>query len=79
MTDAKAAQANDPDVVAKDIFIALDRCSYCGRPGSIVWDDGVMSCSHEVCEGLAYREVRRRHQNSPPDRRQRVKYLRAPR
>jgi len=70
MTDAKAARASDPDVVAKDIFIALARCSYCGRPASIVWDDGVLSCSHEVCEGLAHREVKRR---------QRVKYLRAPR
>jgi hypothetical protein len=47
--------------VARDSFIRLDRCQYCGRPGFIVWDDDLFTCGREVCESLAFAEVRRRH------------------
>ena len=47
--------------MARDIFIRLDRCQYCGRPGFVVWDADLFTCGHEVCESLAFAEVRRRH------------------
>jgi hypothetical protein len=46
--------------VGKDIFIKLDRCSYCGRPGFVSWDVDLFSCTREVCKALAYGEVKRR-------------------
>lgn len=46
--------------MAKDIFIELDRCNYCGQPGVISWDVDLFSCSREVCKTLAYGEVKRR-------------------
>lgn len=47
--------------MARDIFIKLNRCHFCGRPGFIPWDSDLFSCGHEVCESLAFAEVRRRH------------------
>jgi hypothetical protein len=49
--------------VARDIFIRTNRCYYCGRPGFIVWDVDLFSCGHEVCESLAFAEVKKRHRN----------------
>jgi hypothetical protein len=49
--------------VARDIFITLDRCHYCGQPGFIAWDKDLFTCGREVCESLAFAEVRRRHGN----------------
>jgi hypothetical protein len=49
--------------MARDIFIKLNRCHFCGRPGFVVWDTDLSSCGHEVCESLAFAEVRRRHGN----------------
>lgn len=46
--------------MARDIYTQLDRCSYCGRPGFTCWDVDLVSCSQEVCQALAYGEVRRR-------------------
>jgi len=47
--------------VARDVFIKLDRCSYCNRPGFVVWDTDLFTCGREVCKSLAFAEVRRRH------------------
>ncbi len=47
--------------MARDSFIRLDRCRYCGRPGFIVWDSDLFTCGREVCESLAFAEIRRRH------------------
>jgi hypothetical protein len=47
--------------VARDVYIRLDRCQYCGQPGFVVWDDDLFTCGREVCEALAFAEVRRRH------------------
>jgi hypothetical protein len=47
--------------VARDVYIRLDRCQYCGRPGFVVWDDDLFTCGHEICEAQAFAEVRRRH------------------
>jgi hypothetical protein len=44
----------------RDIYIQLNRCLYCGRPGFMAWDADLRSCSREVCKGLAFAEVRRR-------------------
>jgi hypothetical protein len=49
--------------MARDIFIKLDRCQYCNRPGFVVWDADLFTCGHEVCRSLAFAEVRRRHRN----------------
>jgi hypothetical protein len=49
--------------VARDIFIRLDRCQYCGRPGFVVWDADLFTCGREVCKSLAFAEVRRRHRD----------------
>jgi hypothetical protein len=57
--------------MARDIFLRLDRCQYCGRPGFIVWDADLFTCGREVCESLAFAEVRRRHhgpERAPEDR-----------
>jgi len=49
--------------MARDIFIKLNRCHYCGQPGFTVWDVDLFSCGREVCEALAFAEVKRRHKN----------------
>ena len=47
--------------MARDVYIRLDRCQYCGQPGFVVWDDDLFTCGREVCEAQAFAEVRRRH------------------
>jgi hypothetical protein len=47
--------------VARDVFIKLDRCHYCNRPGFIAWDIDLFTCGREVCKSLAFAEVRHRH------------------
>jgi hypothetical protein len=57
--------------MARDVFIRLDRCQYCGRPGFIVWDADLFTCGREMCETLAFAEVRRRHhgpEHAPEER-----------
>ena len=49
--------------MARDIFIKLNRCTYCGKPGFTVWDEDIFSCGREVCRSLAFSEVRRRNRN----------------
>jgi hypothetical protein len=57
----------------RDIFIRLNRCHYCNRPGFVVWDVDLFSCDREVCKSLAFAEVRRRHHDgqhaAPPEKR----------
>jgi len=50
--------------MARDVFIKLDRCSYCNRPGFVVWDTDLFTCGREVCKALAFAEVRRRHHDT---------------
>ena len=50
----------DSSGMARDIFIDLKRCHFCGQSGSVVWDAALFSCGHEVCESLAFAEMRRR-------------------
>jgi hypothetical protein len=50
--------------MARDVFIRLDRCSYCNRPGFVVWDADLFTCGREVCKALAFAEVRRRHHDT---------------
>lgn len=52
--------------MARDIFITLNRCHFCGRPGFVVWDVDLFSCNREVCESLAFAEVRKRNRNGRP-------------
>lgn len=47
--------------MARDVYIRLDRCQYCGQPGFVVWDDDLFTCGREICEAQAFAEVRRRH------------------
>jgi hypothetical protein len=47
--------------VARDVFIRLDRCQYCNRPGFLMWDTDLFTCGREICQTLAFTEVRRRH------------------
>jgi DNA-binding transcriptional ArsR family regulator len=49
--------------MARDVFIRLNRCHYCNRPGFVVWDVDLFSCDREVCKSLAFAEVRRRHRD----------------
>lgn len=49
--------------MARDILTRLNRCYYCGRPGVTTWDTDLLTCRSDVCESLAYAEVRRRHRN----------------
>jgi len=70
-----AVHGDDSRCVARDIFVTLDRCTYCGRPGCIAWDTDLVSCSEEVCQALADAELRRRalrHPGARSDRRSRV-------
>lgn len=59
--------------MARDIFIRLNRCHYCNRPGFVPWDVDLFTCDREVCKSLAFAEVRRRHGNGlhepPPEQR----------
>jgi hypothetical protein len=55
------AASVETGVMARDIFTESHRCSYCDRPGIIVWNADVYSCGHEMCKTLAFAEVRRRH------------------
>jgi hypothetical protein len=57
--------------MARDVSIRLDRCQYCNRPGFVVWDADLFTCGHEMCETLAFAEVRRRHHDgaSAPEKR----------
>jgi hypothetical protein len=52
--------SSDASDVAKDIFIDLDRCTYCGRPGSNPRGVDLFTCGRELCECLAYAELKRR-------------------
>ena len=47
----------------RDIFSKLNRCHYCDRPGFVVWDVDLSTCGREVCEALAFAEVRKRHRD----------------
>jgi hypothetical protein len=49
--------------MAQDVFIDQRRCYFCGRIGAVVWDADLFSCGHEVCESLAFAEMRRRRGN----------------
>lgn len=64
--------------MAKDVFTALGRCTYCGDTATKVWDADVVSCGRDVCESLAYAETRRRRQRAVarPPRRRRLSLLR---
>jgi hypothetical protein len=57
----------------RDVFIQLNRCHYCNRPGFVVWDVDLFTCDREVCKSLAFAEVRRRHRDgrlqAPPEKR----------
>src|SRR5579864_1175027 len=53
--------------MARDVFIRLNRCRYCDRPGVVVWDVDLFTCKHEVCKSLAFAEVRRRHRDGVLD------------
>jgi hypothetical protein len=64
--DAASRRRTDTWAVARDNFIKLNRCYFCGRPGFVVWDVDLFSCGREVCESLAFAEVRRRNRNSRP-------------
>lgn len=58
--------------MARDVFIKLNRCQYCNRPGFVVWDRDLFTCGREVCKALAFAEVRRRHHDGThelPERR----------
>lgn len=54
--------------MARDAFIRLDRCRYCGRPGFVVWDDDLFTCGREICEAQAFAELRRRHRHHDGER-----------
>jgi len=64
--DAVSRRWTDTWTVARDNFIKLNRCYFCGRPGFVVWDVDLFSCGREVCESLAFAEVRRRNRNGRP-------------
>jgi hypothetical protein len=49
--------------LARDIFIRLNRCTYCRRPGVVFWDDDLFTCEEELCKSLAYAEIRRRNRD----------------
>jgi hypothetical protein len=53
--------------MANDIFSDLGLCRYCSRPGITRWDADLISCSSEVCEALAFAELRRRYANHSAD------------
>ena len=49
--------------MARDIFIRLNQCAYCRRPGVVFWDENLLTCEEELCKSLAYAEIRRRNRN----------------
>jgi hypothetical protein len=49
--------------MARDIFCEREQCRYCSRPGVTQWDVELISCSREVCQALAFSELRRRNAN----------------
>lgn len=51
----------------RDLFIKLNRCYYCDRPGVVVWDVDLLTCGREVCKSLAFAEVRKRHRDGQID------------
>jgi hypothetical protein len=59
--------------MARDISIRLHRCQYCSRPGFHTWDVDLFTCGSELCQSLAFAEVRRRHRHgewaAPPEKR----------
>jgi len=64
--DVVSRRWTDTWIVARDNFIKLNRCYFCGQPGFVVWDVDLFSCGREVCESLAFAEVRRRNRNGRP-------------
>ena len=64
--DAASCHWSDTWTVARDRFIKLNRCYFCGQPGFVVWDVDLFSCGRETCESLAFAEVRRRNRNGRP-------------
>jgi hypothetical protein len=61
--DAAPRGRADTWTVVCDNLIKLNRCYFCGQPGPVVWDVDLFSCGREVCESLAFAEVRRRNKN----------------
>jgi hypothetical protein len=55
--------------MARDVFISEHRCEYCDRPASVVWDDDLFSCGHEICKTLAFTELQRRRRSGTVRRR----------
>jgi hypothetical protein len=53
----------ETNIVPRDIFIRLDRCNYCNRPGFVHWDVDLFTCGREVCKSLAFAELRRRQRD----------------
>ena len=49
--------------MARDIFIGLNQCTYCRRPGVVFWDEDLLTCEEELCKSLADAEIRRRNRN----------------
>jgi hypothetical protein len=47
-------------LMARDLNVVLDRCTYCSRPAARTWAEGLRTCRNEVCEGLAFAEAQRR-------------------
>jgi len=46
--------------MARDVFIRLNRCQYCNRPGFVMWDADLFTCDREICKTLAFAELHRR-------------------
>jgi hypothetical protein len=55
----RAPGAGDREGV-RDSFVEAHRCHYCGRAAVTVWDVDLLTCRSEVCEALAFAEMRRR-------------------
>jgi hypothetical protein len=48
--------------MARDLFSRIGRCRYCDRPATIRWTAELATCTHEVCQSLAFSRLRRRNQ-----------------
>jgi hypothetical protein len=59
-------RTDEAEAVPRDLFAKLDRCRYCDRRATIVWDGDVRTCGREVCESLAFAELRRRSRATHP-------------
>jgi hypothetical protein len=58
----------DEEHMARDVFIRLNRCQYCNRPGFVVWDADLFTCDREICKTLAFAELHRRsHSGLAPE------------